>query len=415
MTQTGSYHVTSIATNTDAEIRRLNAQVDLFWSLEFELLKKYGLQDGMAVLDCGCGPGRLIELLKEHMPGLRFTGLEMDPHLVEAAGSLLTQRGLIDCWIIQGTAEASGLPDSTYDFIIMRLVLEHVPDPLLALRNLARLLKPGGRIVIISNDFEYHLRTSPPVPQLDRLYEAYCASRRKDGGDPCIGRRLPRLLVQSDLVVAGYEMEVAHSAVIGDQLFLRAEGSGIPAQLVRTGFLDQATLEEMTRSWRAMLMDPAHSIMRPLFVAVGERTSDAAKIRSDPNPEGIGSKEQVTYSSRPQQEIFPDRHENHLQWLMALIRDVMKTKLEDIGKTTVEPDDVLTDLGMDSLTALDLQEKIKTYSGTEIPIVVILDNISIRALADHLSESPDHREDKPEAADSSLEKSEAVQWEEGAI
>lgn len=91
----------------------------------------------MDVLDCGCGPGRLIELLKERMPELRCTGLEMDPLLVEAASLHMAERGLKGCRVVQGTAEQPGLEVASFDFIILRLVLEHVLDPLLALRSLS--------------------------------------------------------------------------------------------------------------------------------------------------------------------------------------------------------------------------------------------------------------------------------------
>ena len=90
--QKGSYHVSSFSANTQAEIRRLDAQVDLFWPSEQDLMLRYGLKDGMDYLDCGCGPGRLIELLKNSLPALRCTGLEMDPILVEAATAKLRAR-----------------------------------------------------------------------------------------------------------------------------------------------------------------------------------------------------------------------------------------------------------------------------------------------------------------------------------
>jgi hypothetical protein len=50
---TGSYHVAEFAANLPAEIRRLDAQVDLFWRTEKPLLMRFGLSDAMAVLDCG--------------------------------------------------------------------------------------------------------------------------------------------------------------------------------------------------------------------------------------------------------------------------------------------------------------------------------------------------------------------------
>ena len=96
----GSYHVASFSANTQAEIRRLDAQVDLFWPTESELIFRYGLKDGMDYLDCGTGPGRLLERLKDHFPSLKCTGLEMDPILVEAANLKVKNRGFADCQVV---------------------------------------------------------------------------------------------------------------------------------------------------------------------------------------------------------------------------------------------------------------------------------------------------------------------------
>ena len=301
----GSYDVSDFAASVSSEVKRLDAQVDLFWKTERDLLIKNGLTNGMSLLDCGCGPGRLLERLKAEMPALQCTGLEIDPLLVDAAQLKLEGEG---CRIIQGSAEEPGLDVESFDFVTVRLVIEHVPDPLEALRSLRRLLKPHGRICIISNDFEYHLRTWPPVPQLDWLYEAYCASRREDEGDPCIARKLPLLLKQAGFNVVGFDMEASHSQILGDSAFLQAEGVGIPAQLVKAGFLDRAVFEEMVQSWKAMLRHAHHCIMRLLFVATGA-VADPNEAEASIAPIGsvasVASNSDASQSRRPA-EVAPD-------------------------------------------------------------------------------------------------------------
>ena len=413
MTQSGSYNVASFSTNTEAEIRRLNAQVDLFWATESLLLQKYGLRDNMEVLDCGCGPGRLIELLKERMPGLRCTGLEMDPKLVEVAASLMKKRGFNDCHILQGTAEHPGLEESFFDFIILRLVLEHVTDPVAALKSLGRLLRKGGRIIVIDNDFEYHLRTWPAVPELDRLYEAYCASRSHDGGDPCIGRRLPQHLMQAELNVAGFEIEIAHSSALGDNHFLKAEGGGIPAQLVQSGFLDEKTLEDMTRSWRAMLKEPGHTIMRPLFVAVGEKAGKPVKLSTDRT---VPIKDAALSET-----IVPEKNavsglEGTFAVVQAIVADVLRDKLQELGKSVIRPEDSLIELGMDSLAALELQERIKASVGIDIPLQKLLDDLSLGNLTGYIDDELTRRGSKQNttAAGPQVPQTKSS-WEEGEI
>lgn len=330
----------------------------------------------MDYLDCGCGPGRLIELLKDSFPALRCTGLEMDPILVEAAMVKLRDRGFSDCHVIEGTAECPNLPEQSVDFITMRLVLEHVPDPVVALQSLCRLLRPGGRLFIISNDFENHTRTWPPVPELDQLYEAYCASRRRDHGDPCIGRRVPRLLAAAGLSVVAQEIEVAHNAIVGDEPFLKAEGVGIPAQLVSSGFLEHSVFEKMIRSWKAMLAHPDHCITRQLCVSVGEVQSRDATVASvvpvsttavvgvgTPNVEGT--------------DFYPPGTELE-QKLAKLWCDAMHLECVSIRSN-------FFDLGGDSLMLEQVHMQLREKLGYEEEITTLFQYPTIAMLAEYLS------------------------------
>ena len=374
--QEGSYHVSSFSANTQAEIRRLDAQVDLFWTSEHQLLVRYGLKDGMNYLDCGCGPGRLIERLKEELPALQCTGLEMDPILVEAATMKLRERGFSDCRVIEGTAEHPNLPEQSFDFITMRLVLEHVPDPVAALQSLRRLLRPGGRLFIISNDFENHTRTWPPVPELDQLYEAYCASRRKDHGDPCIGRRVPRLLASAGLSVVAQEIEVAHNALVGDEAFLKAEGVGIPAQLVSSGFLEQSVFEKMIRSWKAMLSHPDHCITRQLCVTVGELRFGGATATSG-SPVVAAKAGGVRETATDETNFYPPGTELE-QKLAELWCSAMSLNSVSIRSN-------FFDLGGDSLMLEQVHTQLREKLGYDEQITTLFQYPTIAMLAEYLT------------------------------
>lgn len=377
MAHQGSYHVESFAISLEAEIRRLDAQVDLFWPVESAVIRRFGLRDGMDVLDCGCGPGRLIELLRGDYASLTCAGVEIDGVLVEYARKRVLAGGATDVRIVEGSAENSNLEEESFDFILMRLVLEHIPDPLFAIQQLSKLLRPGGRIVIISNDFDFHLRTWPPVPELDELYAAYCASRRADGGDPCIGRRLPALLTEAGLNVVGFEIETAHNAIVGDEAFLRAEGAGIPAQLVRSGYLAEEVYRRMVASWKNMLRHPDHSILRPLFVAAAER----------PRAGESRSRGEITAASRSQGTSVPDRLDLDFvppspgleEEIASIWRGAMG--LDQVGVTAN-----FFDLGGDSLMLEEIGAALERRLSRELPIATLFQFPTIQSLARHITE-----------------------------
>lgn len=411
----GSYDVSTFSTSIKAEIKRLNAQVDLFWSLEFDLLVRYGLNDGMDVLDCGCGPGRLIELLKDKLPDLKCTGLEMNPQLVEAAEKLIRDQNLNGCIIKQGTAENNSLVKKSFDIIIMRLVLEHVPDPVMALSSLAKLLRENGKIIVISNDFEFHLRTWPPVRQLDQLYDAYCRSRIEDGGDPCIGRRVPSLMEKAGLQLIGNEIVTAHNAQLGDTLFLKAEGAGIPAQLVNSGVLKSEILEEMTRSWRAMLKEPGHSIVRPLFVAVGKYSNSYVQSISDQSLI-VKAYDEPIVSQKGKTLVKLDEIKGEtIASVIQLLEQILKDSDESLENRPIRSDDLLIDIGLDSLAALDLQEGIKDFSGVEFPLEMLLENNSVGELSAYLDKKISVAQKNHISCGEKSSNAASDSWEDGEI
>jgi SAM-dependent methyltransferase len=98
------------------------------------------------LLDVGCGNGQMAAYLREM--GWDVTGVEPDPTAARLAEE---QCGLK---VYQGTLEEAKLGAESFDAISMQHVIEHVPDPLSTLRECQRVLKPGGRLVIITPNLE---------------------------------------------------------------------------------------------------------------------------------------------------------------------------------------------------------------------------------------------------------------------
>ena len=253
-TRASSYDVCSIGAGIDAETARLSAQVDLFWEKERRLYESYGLGAARRVVELGCGPGFVLRHMAHEFPGLELHGLELDPDLVVRAREMFAEESL-DVTVREASILDTGYEEGAFDFVLVRLVLEHLPDPERALHEILRITKPGGRAVVVDNDFEMHLMASPPVPELREVYSAYCRAREDEGGNPLIGR---------DIVAA-------HSAVLGDEIFSRSEGISIPSRLVQDGYLSSSTMGHLSRRWRDVVRSPRHAQIRQLHVSAARR------------------------------------------------------------------------------------------------------------------------------------------------
>ena len=109
---------------------------------------------GLDVLDVGCGQG--IDVVQYARAGARATGIDLTPRHVELARAHTSALGL-DVTIVQGDAEQLPFPDASFDRVSSNGVLHHTPDMPAALREVRRVLRPGGEArIIVYNRRSYH-------------------------------------------------------------------------------------------------------------------------------------------------------------------------------------------------------------------------------------------------------------------
>jgi ubiquinone/menaquinone biosynthesis C-methylase UbiE len=281
MSLQSSYQIRTIAGHVEKEIQRLKAQVDLFWEQELKHYVEFGLRDGLSVVELGSGPGFLTEKILATFPHGKITAVEIDPSLIAYAKTHVSQEHVHQCEILQSSLMDTGLAANSFDFAITRLVLEHLPDPVGAVQEVLRIVKPGGKAVFVDNDFNMHMMTHPHIAELAELYAAYCQSREAEGGNPKIGRELPTLLKKGGFSKVEFEVICAHSEIVGNEPFLASEGIGIPSKLVQDGFLSSKVLAKIAVEWRNMLKSANHAILRQLYMAAGEKPLEEARIEHE--------------------------------------------------------------------------------------------------------------------------------------
>ena len=107
------------------------------------------LHEGESVLDVACGTG-LVAMRAADAVGRagRVVGVDLSGRMVQAAAQAAAARGLRQATFTRMDAEALTFPDASFDVVFCALGLMYVPDPRQALREMARVLRPRGRLLL---------------------------------------------------------------------------------------------------------------------------------------------------------------------------------------------------------------------------------------------------------------------------
>ncbi len=104
------------------------------------------------LVDLGSGTGRMLTLLAPHAEAA--LGLDLSQQMLNLARNRVTEAGLAACELRHGDIFATRLPDESADLVVVHQVLHYLADPAAAVKEAARIVAPGGRLVIA--DFAPH-------------------------------------------------------------------------------------------------------------------------------------------------------------------------------------------------------------------------------------------------------------------
>ncbi|WP_030916311.1 methyltransferase domain-containing protein [Streptomyces sp. NBC_01527] len=147
------------------------------------------LRPGMAVLDVGCGPGTITADLAALVAPGRVTAVDTSGEILDRAAEVAARRGLENIEFTTADVHDLDFPDDSFDIVHAHQVLQHVGDPVQALREMRRVCRPGG--IVAARDSDYAaMAWYPEVPVMDAWLELYRRVARANGGEPDAGRRL---------------------------------------------------------------------------------------------------------------------------------------------------------------------------------------------------------------------------------
>lgn len=212
------------------------------------------LKPHMHVLDVGCGPGTITAGLADRVPRGHVTGIDNAAQILEQARELAAGRDNLD--FTTGDVYALDYPDDTFCVVHAHQVLQHLSDPVRALREMRRVTRPGG--LIAARDADYGAMIwYPDIPVLDDWLALYHKVARGNGGEPDAGRRLhvwAREAGLTDLTVSSSTWTYATPREREWWGGLWADRTVLPAYAASAtggGYATAADLETMAQGWRA--------------------------------------------------------------------------------------------------------------------------------------------------------------------
>jgi len=160
------------------------------------LLGRVGVRPGMSCVDVGCGGGDVtLDIARLVGADGRVVGIDIDAIKIDLAREEGAIAGILNVEFRQ-TSVDEWRPAPQFDLAYSRFLLTHLTDPTATVRTMRQALRPGGVIVIEDVDFAGHF-CYPTQPAFSRYVELYTQTVRRRGGDPDIGPKLPRMLLDN--------------------------------------------------------------------------------------------------------------------------------------------------------------------------------------------------------------------------
>lgn len=209
------------------------------------------LSPGLELLDIGAGPGTITADLGRRVASV--TATEVDEATLD-----LTRAGVGTAANVRyavADVHALDFPDDTFDVVHAHQVLQHVADPVQALREMRRVARPGGIVAVRDSDYPA-FAWFPHADALDEWHALYLALARANGGSPDAGRQLLSWARR-----AGFDQVTATSSTWcfatpedrawwGGMWADRVTSSAIAVQALTFGAADRADLARMADAWR---------------------------------------------------------------------------------------------------------------------------------------------------------------------
>lgn len=223
-----------------------------------QLYRRANLLHAERILDVGCGTGVLTNELARRTRG-QVIGLDNNAEMLAFA-----RRSTSRVHYEEGDALDLPYPDAHFDTVICHFVLLWVADPRLAVREMARVTKPGGDVLICAEP-DYAGRLDwPDLPVRDWQIDGL----RRQGANPLIGRQVRRLLVQAGLRA---DVGVIASHWTAHDLYENFEAEWTWIAYDVGDAVESKTFEQVKAQAHKAIQDGTRLVYVPIFYGIGRK------------------------------------------------------------------------------------------------------------------------------------------------
>lgn len=213
------------------------------------------LKSPMRLLDFGCGPGTITVDLAEHLlPDGSVVGIDSSEEVIDQAQSNADEKGVTNIEFAVNSVYDTGYSDDSFDAAYAHQVLQHLSEPVRALNEVRRILRPGGICAVREVDWGASA-IWPPDERLARFLEVYYKVAERNGGDAHAGRRVKQWFTEagfSDLTVTTSTWTFSDENGLkwwGEQWAVRILRSDLAKRAVEYGIATESELAEISQGW----------------------------------------------------------------------------------------------------------------------------------------------------------------------
>lgn len=206
------------------EVERLKRKTNILADVDQAAWHQAGLKPGLHVLDLGCGSGSVTQRLSEAVYPGNVIGADISEKMIQQAATDYVSHNLV---FEQADAYQLAFPDSCFDLVHARFLFQHLKFPTQALREIYRVLRPGGSLCVIDVDDAWFSLYPEPI-SIPPFRSQILAIQKEKGGDPNVGRKLFSYLCRNGFSNVKNHIRILGTENCGTQTLMSLFSFGAP-------------------------------------------------------------------------------------------------------------------------------------------------------------------------------------------